>query len=59
MRPTLSPNARVSELPPVDVRLAPLLNSPGKGAGGADATGTAGSVLRAAARRRAEVQRLN
>ena len=40
MRPTLRPSARVSELPPVDVRLAPLLNSPGSGAGGADAAGT-------------------
>src|SRR6185369_17205956 len=48
MRPTLSPNARVSELPPVEVRLAPLLNSPGNGAGGADAASPAGSVLRAA-----------
>src|ERR1035441_9381834 len=48
MRPTLSPSARVKELPPVEVRLAALPNSPGKGAGGADAVGTGGSALRAA-----------
>src|ERR1035437_10302667 len=46
MRPTLSPSARVSELPPVEVRLAALSNSPGKGGGGAGAAGTGGSVLR-------------
>src|ERR1035441_8559303 len=46
MRPTLSPSARVNELPPLEVRLAALLNSPGKGAGGADAVGTGGSALR-------------
>src|ERR1035441_418639 len=48
MRPTLSPSARVNELPPLEVRLAALLNSPGKGAGGADAVGTGGSALREA-----------
>src|ERR1035441_3573071 len=48
MRPTLSPSARVNELPPLDVRLAALLYSPGKGAGGADAAGTGGSALREA-----------
>src|ERR1017187_6717933 len=48
MRPTLSPSARVKELPPVEVRLAALPNSPGKGAGGADAVGTGGSALREA-----------
>src|ERR1035437_8569390 len=48
MRPTLSPSARVSELPPVEVRLAALLNSPGKGGGGAGAAGTGGSALRSA-----------
>src|ERR1039457_4428032 len=46
MRPTLSPSARVNELPPLEVRLAALLNSPGIGAGGAEAVGTGGSALR-------------
>src|ERR1019366_2970996 len=46
MRPTLSPSARVSELPPLDVRLAALLYSPGRDAGGLDAVGTGGSALR-------------
>src|ERR1035437_3677759 len=50
MRPTLSPSARVSELPAVEVRLAALPNSPGKAAGGGDAAGTGGSALRAADR---------
>src|ERR1035441_3115692 len=48
MRPTLSPSARVNELPPLEVRLAALLNSPGKGAGGADAVGTWAAVFREA-----------
>src|ERR1035438_3779199 len=48
MRPTLSPSARVNELPPLEVRLAALLNSPGIGAGGADAVGTGGSAFREA-----------
>src|ERR1035438_5838037 len=50
MRPTLSPRARVSELPPVEVRLAALPNSPGESTGGAgevaaaDGAGTGGSA---------------
>src|ERR1035438_5473013 len=48
MRPTLSPRARVSELPPVEVRLAALPNSPGNSTGGAEAAGTGGSAWSAA-----------
>src|SRR3954453_23623478 len=54
MRPTFKPSARVRELPPVDVRLAPLLNSPGAGAGwimgiGSVIDAAGGEVLRASA----------
>src|ERR1022692_1888178 len=55
MRPTLSPRARVSELPPVEVRLAALPNSPGESTGGAgevaaaDGAGTGGSAWSASA----------
>src|ERR1039458_2006053 len=48
MRPTLRPSARVSELPPVEVRLAALPNSPGNSTGGAEAAGTGGSAWSAA-----------
>src|SRR5664279_3035072 len=48
MRPTLRPSARVSELPPVEVRLAALPNSPGNSTGGPEAAGTGGSASSAA-----------
>src|ERR1035441_9974046 len=57
MRPTLRPSARVSELPPVEVRLAALPNSPGNSTGGAEAAGTGGSAWSAAGGEPAHVVR--
>ena len=59
MRPTFRPSARVRELPPLDVRLAPLLNSPGAGAatvGWMTGIGSVGSAAGGEARRASAVR---